>query len=411
MSSHIEIYNSSMEINGGGGGKVNGGGGGKGKLERNIGKTIFSSNQENNAVGGEKGKVERIGGRTVLGEITSGTRIQPSRSVKQAHSVSLKSGKDEQENNCQTVKIESDDGNLDASVDNVEELDDSSVSNTSIWNDVPMAMDETYPGTSDEDPDYLRTPEYAVDIYRYLRKMETKNQPKWNYMLKQPEVTHEMRSILVDWLVEVATEYKLESETLHLTLSFIDRFMSLMSVQRSKLQLVGVAAMFVAAKYEEVYPPDVSDFVYITDDSYTKRQVLQMEQILLKVLRFDLSGPTSQLFLSKYQGMFPMDQTCVCLSSYINELSLVDGESFLRFSPSLVAASSLALARHTLGQEAWSVDMEETSGYSISDLKHCLLRLYQTYKDANKLKQQSIQNKYRSSKFDKVADIQPREIM
>ena len=56
-----------------------------------------------------------------------------------------------------------------------------------------------------------------------------------------------------------------------------------MSVQRSKLQLVGTAAMFIASKYEEIYPPDVSEFVYITDDTYTKRQVLRMEHLVLKV--------------------------------------------------------------------------------------------------------------------------------
>jgi len=401
--SHFEIYNSSLETN-----SVEEG---RGKPQRNIGKTVVSFNQENIAVGAEQGKQERLGGRTVLGEIPAGTRIQPCRAAKQVQAVSFKSGENDQENSHQPLEIQSDDGNLEKSVDNVEELDDSSISNTSIWNDVPMAMDETCLGTSDEDPEYLRTPEYATDIYHYLRKMEIKNQPKWNYMNKQPEVTHEMRSILVDWLVEVSTEYKLDPETLHLTISYIDRFMSLMSVQRSKLQLVGIAAMFVAAKYEEVYPPDVSDFVYITDDSYTKKQVLQMEQILLKVLRFELSTPTSHLFLNKYQSMFPMDEICVCLSNYINELSLVDGESFLRFSPSLVAASSLALARHTLGQEAWSLDMEDTSGYTIVDLRHCLLRLYQTYKEAHKGKQQSIQQKYKSSKFHKVADIPTRDIM
>ena len=49
------------------------------------------------------------------------------------------------------------------------------------------------------------------------------------------------------------------------------------------MQLVGTAAMFIASKYEEIYPPDVSEFVYITDDTYTKRQVLRMEHLVLKV--------------------------------------------------------------------------------------------------------------------------------
>ena len=108
-----------------------------------------------------------------------------------------------------------------------------------------------------------------------------------------------MRSILVDWLVEVAEEYKLQTETLYLAVAYIDRFLSYMSVQRSKLQLVGTACMFIAAKYEEIYPPDVGEFVYITDDTYNKRQVLRMEHLVLKVLGFDLSGPSANVFLSQ----------------------------------------------------------------------------------------------------------------
>lgn len=66
-------------------------------------------------------------------------------------------------------------------------------------------------------------------------------------MRRQQDVTMGMRSILIDWLIEVAEEYKLQRETLFLTVNYIDRFLSQMSVQRCKLQLVGAAAMFLAA--------------------------------------------------------------------------------------------------------------------------------------------------------------------
>ena len=92
-------------------------------------------------------------------------------------------------------------------------------------------------------------------------------------MKKQSDINHSMRAILVDWLVEVAEEYKLLPQTLYLTINYIDRFLSVMSVLRGKLQLVGTACMLVAAKYEEIYPPDVSDFVLITDDTYTTKEV------------------------------------------------------------------------------------------------------------------------------------------
>lgn len=92
-------------------------------------------------------------------------------------------------------------------------------------------------------------------------------------MKRQPDIDHKMRAILVDWLVEVAEEYKLLPQTLYLTINYIDRFLSVMSVLRGKLQLVGTACMLLASKFEEIYPPEVSEFVYITDDTYPAKQV------------------------------------------------------------------------------------------------------------------------------------------
>lgn len=92
-------------------------------------------------------------------------------------------------------------------------------------------------------------------------------------------------------------------ETLCLAVNYIDRFLSFMSVVRAKLQLVGTAAMFIASKYEEIYPPEIGEFVYITDDTYTKQQVLRMEKLLLKVLSFDLCAPSSHSFISLFSCM------------------------------------------------------------------------------------------------------------
>jgi cyclin A len=88
---------------------------------------------------------------------------------------------------------------------------------------------------------------FQDDIVCYLKSVEMKHVPKPNYMAKQPDITYGMRQILVDWLVEVGQEYKLQQETIYLAVNYIDRFLSYMSVQRAKLQLVGTACMFIAA--------------------------------------------------------------------------------------------------------------------------------------------------------------------
>lgn len=94
---------------------------------------------------------------------------------------------------------------------------------------------------------FFEVEEYQVDILHYLREAEMRNRPKFGYMRRQPDINKSMRTILIDWLVEVGEEYKLHGETLCLAVTYIDRFLSLMSVVRAKLQLVGTAAMFIAA--------------------------------------------------------------------------------------------------------------------------------------------------------------------
>jgi len=291
----------------------------------------------------------------------------------------------------------------------VDSFSDSSFMET----DSPMVLDTSWrvPPLSDvsgETVDIFSAPEYFNDIYNYLRQSEVKRLPKSNYMTKQPDISHSMRSILVDWLVEVAEEYKLHTETLYLAVSYIDRFLSYMSVQRSKLQLVGTACMFIAAKYEEIYPPDVGEFVYITDDTYNKRQVLRMEHLVLKVLGFDLSVSTANVFLSQMCDLSKTDEKTKHLAMFLCELSLLHGDSFLKFCPSLVAAASLALSRHSLGaSEVWPRHLVSLTGYEVDNLKECLLALHSMWGTAASSQQQAINEKYKSSKYSAVSDLQP----
>lgn len=295
----------------------------------------------------------------------------------------------------------------------------SSLDSSSMDTDSPMVLDTSVQDTvtqqwrvpplshKGDTVDIFSVPEYSQDIYRYLREAEVKHLPKWNYMSKQPDITHSMRAILVDWLVEVAEEYKLQTETLYLAVSYIDRFLSYMSVQRAKLQLVGTACMFIASKYEEIYPPDVGEFVYITDDTYNKRQVLRMEHLVLKVLGFDLSPPTSHLFVSQLGQMSNTDEKTQHLAMYLNELSLMSGENFLRYTPSHVAAASLALARHCMGQEAWPENVAIQSSINVVDLQECMLALHAVYIQAESCPQQAVREKYKSTKYHSVSELPP----
>ncbi|XP_012219693.1 cyclin-A1 [Linepithema humile] len=250
--------------------------------------------------------------------------------------------------------------------------------------------------------------EYRADIYNYLRVTETLHRPKPGYMKKQPDITYTMRSILVDWLVEVAEEYRLQDETLYLTISYIDRFLSYMSVVRSKLQLVGTAAMFIAAKYEEIYPPDVGEFVYITDDTYSKTHVIKMENLLLRVLSFDLTVPTHFTFIMEYCISNNLSDRVRYLAMYLCELSMLEADPYLQYMPSHLAASAVALARHTLQEEIWPHELQLSTGYDLKTLKECISHLSRTFSNAPNIQQQAIQEKYRNSKYGHVSLLLPR---
>lgn len=252
---------------------------------------------------------------------------------------------------------------------------------------------------------------YSEEILSYLKTTEKLHRPKPNYMRRQPDVSYSMRTILVDWLVEVAEEYKLHSQTLYLAVSFIDRFLSIMSVVRSKLQLLGTAAMFVASKYEEIYPPDVSEFVFITDDTYSQKQVLRMEYLILKVLAFDISGPTVITFIQHFAVLCDVPDKLLFLAMYLCELILLEGDPYLAYNSSVIASSSLLLARHCLDYaDLWPELYAKVTGYQILDLSTCINDLNKTHANSRSLQQQAVNNKYSSSKYLNVATVKPKQL-
>uniref|UniRef100_A0A8D2JD39 Cyclin B1 n=1 Tax=Varanus komodoensis TaxID=61221 RepID=A0A8D2JD39_VARKO len=154
--------------------------------------------------------------------------------------------------------------------------------------------------------------EYVKDIYNYLKVLEVGS--KTNYLAGQ-EVTGGMRAILIDWLVQVQMKFKLLQETMYMTVAIIDRFLQVReAVTKKMLQLVGVTAMFIASKYEEMFPPEIGDFAFVTDHTYTKLQIRQMEMKILRSLDFSLGRPLPLHFLRRASkiGETPTLQHYMC---------------------------------------------------------------------------------------------------
>ncbi|EDW83806.1 uncharacterized protein Dwil_GK13804 [Drosophila willistoni] len=278
--------------------------------------------------------------------------------------------------------------------------------------DTPQLTDDiASPPKANGHEQFFEVVEYQKDILKSLQNSETKHIINPLYMGRQKDITHKMRSLLIDWLVDVNEQYEMNTETLYLTVSYIDRFLSLAAVGISNLQLVGIAAMSIASKLEEIYAPDVASFVAITDNTYTKRQMIQMEKIMLNVLNFDLCTSTACAFVNTYSVMSQSSERLTYLTLFLCELTLIDGKTYLHFLPSLISAAALALARHILGMEIWTSQLKEITSYCLDDLRTLILHLCETHKLAKQTsKLSAIKEKYYTSKYQKVASIEAIEL-
>ena len=126
-------------------------------------------------------------------------------------------------------------------------------------------------------------------------------------MRKQKDINENVRAILIDWLISVHAKFKLLPETLYLTVNLIDRYFSMFNVAKSEVQLVGITGLLIATKYEEIYPPTVKDFIYLTDQTFTRAQLLQMEKNMLFSLQFDIQQTSPYRFLERFSKIAQAD--------------------------------------------------------------------------------------------------------
>ncbi|PKU77760.1 cyclin-A2-1-like isoform X1 [Dendrobium catenatum] len=251
---------------------------------------------------------------------------------------------------------------------------------------------------------------YANDIYTNLRASELICRTSSTYMeTLQREITQSMRGILIDWLVEVAEEYRLVPDTLYLSVYAIDSFLSENCIERQRLQLLGVTCMLIASKYEEICAPRVEEFCYITDNTYNKADVLKMEIEVLSHLDFRLSVPTIKTFLRRFLRAAQVSYSVPSLplgymANYLSELTLVE-YSFVKFVPSVIAASAVFLARWTLDQsdQPWNCTLQHYTSYKALDLKSVVLQMHYLQQNSCNSPLSAVRDKYIQEKYERVA--------
>ncbi|KAL2084523.1 hypothetical protein ACEWY4_020041 [Coilia grayii] len=139
------------------------------------------------------------------------------------------------------------------------------------------------------------------DVWIKMLNKELKYIHDKSIMERHPSLQPKMRAILLDWLMEVSEAYSLHRETYYLAQDFFDRFMlSQSDVPKSQLQLIGITALFIAAKLEEIYPPKLHEFAYVTDGACDEEEIMGMELVMLKALKWELCPETVMSWLKLY---------------------------------------------------------------------------------------------------------------
>jgi len=252
--------------------------------------------------------------------------------------------------------------------------------------------------------------EYAPAIYAYLREVEDGLSIRKDF-LTGCFVNGKMRGVLIDWLIEVHSQFKLLQETLYMTIFIIDKFLQVegFTVRRNKLQLVGVSAMFIASKVEEMYAPEINDFVYITDNAYTAAEIRQMELRMLNTLGFNFSRPLPLHFLRRNSKAGDVDVLQHTVAKYLIEMSLLEYD-MAHFPPSLMAAASLFLSLRLLEPNAnlantWTPTLQHYSTYSAKEIIPVVCRIALALTKRGESKLQAVHSKYLNKKFMKVGEL------
>jgi len=253
--------------------------------------------------------------------------------------------------------------------------------------------------------------DYVNEIYSYLRIMEKNQDVKADYLAGQTEILPKMRAVLVDWMVGVHLQFHMLQETLFSTVAILDRYLQkeIASVSRKKLQLVGVACMLIAAKYEEIYAPEIKDFVYITDHAYTEREIQKMEVQVLSVLKFDLGRPLPLHFLRRASKAGGVDSATHTLAKYICELGL-GVYTLAHIAPSKLSAAALALAMRLVEpsnsfSSLWSPALVHYTKYTAADLGAVITPLAEVLFLAPSAKLGTVYTKFCNKKFMKISRI------
>jgi cyclin B len=257
--------------------------------------------------------------------------------------------------------------------------------------------------------------EYLNIIYYNLLKeeeREIKPMPDYTYMSRQNEINEKMRSILVDWIIEVHFKFGFTDETLFMTVSIIDRYLSIAQISRTNFQLLGITALMIACKHEEIDLPKINDFIYITDNAYVKEEVIKMEEMVLSKLNFSFLYPSPIKFFEYLSLHFHFEKKHHMMGKYLMESFLLDVKN-MKYKPSIISCACTYIVMkffkmpnyHDSYTKKFYVLDEAVGKYSEHNIKECAKDICLYVDNINKTNYKACLKKYSKPEQEKVSII------
>jgi cyclin B len=266
--------------------------------------------------------------------------------------------------------------------------------------------------------------DYLNIIYHNLLSEEDRGtipNPDYQKIISQKEINEHMRSILIDWLIDVHYKFGFTDETLYMTVLIIDRYISYKPIQKAKFQLLGITALLLSCKHEEIVLPKIEDFIYITDNAYKKTDVFDMENDILDVLNFSLLFPSPIKFYEYLALKFNFDKKKILTGKYLMESFMVDLK-YVKYRASVIAAACVYIVMKYYKMENYK-DVYNKKYYNLNEndinnknfrtevnVKDCAKDICIFVDNINKSNFFSCKNKYASDKNEKVSLILSGEI-
>ena len=258
----------------------------------------------------------------------------------------------------------------------------------------------------------LRNPqsvaEFAPQIYKHLQQEEEQHLYPEVFMKNQKEVTEKMRAYLVDWICELHSKFKLWQETLYVTVGIIDKFITKTTdFNKKDLQCLGITALHVAAKYEEIYPPELKHILRVTDNALSKPAVLALEFQILQTLDFNLTFPSILRFMERYARVAQLNEKTQMLAQYFCDTCLLDC-TLMRERPSKLAAVAVYAAQRVMkGNQVnvWNATMTKNTGYKEEEIRGMAIDLLQFVKSVEQSSLQALYKRYSLPKFMEITKL------